>query len=232
MSKYDFALDMVTDNSNSVILRNIKSNSKILELGCAHGRMTRYMKEVLNCTIDTVEVDEEAGTIAANWARQSFAANVEDPTIWDELNEIGCNDYDYIIFADVLEHLHHPVEVLSKSKKLLKKADVNKCGGSIWISIPNTAHNAIIIDLMNNKFIYREVGLLDNTHIKLFTIHSILEMIEKAGLSLITRLDLTNPVGHTEFNNSYNDVPSEVANFLKKRELGEIYQFVMELAEE
>ena len=39
-----------------------------------------------------------------------------DPNIWDELDEIGCNNYDYIIFADVLEHLHNPTDVLSKSK--------------------------------------------------------------------------------------------------------------------
>jgi len=223
MSKYNFELDMETDNSNSVILKNIKSNSKVLELGCAHGRMTRYMKEVLNCIIDTVEIDEEAGQIAAHWANKSFAGNIEDHDLWDELNSIGCNNYDCIIFADVLEHLHDPARVLTASKKLLKP------GGSIWISIPNTAHNAILIDLFNDKFIYRDVGLLDSTHIKLFTINSLLEMVERCGLSVITRLDLINSLEYTEFKNSYQDVPPEVAQFLKQRELGEVYQFVLEL---
>ena len=223
MSKYDFVLDMNSDNSNSVILRHIKPNSKVLELGCAHGRMTKYLKETLQCTVDTVELDEEAGKIAANWANKSFAGNVEDVDIWNELNDIGCNNYDYIIFADVLEHLHDPKRVLTDSKKLLSP------NGSIWISIPNVAHNAVLIDLMNNRFTYREIGLLDVTHIKFFTIISLLQMIADCKLELITRFDLKNPVQHTEFGNSYDDVPPWVADFLQKRDLGEVYQFVWEL---
>lgn len=230
MSKYNFDLDMNTINSNSAILKHIAPNSKVLELGCAYGRMTRYMKESLNCTVDTVEIDEEAGKIAANWSNKSFAADLEDPSIWQELNQIGCNNYDYIILADVLEHLHDPAKILSSCKQLLRPSTPVKWGGTIWISIPNISHNAVIIDLLNDKFTYRDVGLLDNTHLKFFTINSLLELVNQCGLSLVTRIDLKNIVGHTEFNNSYDDVPSEVAEFLKKRELGEVYQFVLELA--
>jgi 2-polyprenyl-3-methyl-5-hydroxy-6-metoxy-1,4-benzoquinol methylase len=223
MSKYDFALDMTSDNSNSVILKNIAPNSKVLELGCAHGRMTKYMKETLHCTVDTVELDEEAGQVAANWANKSFAGNVEDLDIWDELNGMGCNNYDYLIFADVLEHLHDPKRVLTDSKKLLAP------NGSIWISIPNVAHNAVIVDLLNYKFIYREIGLLDNTHLRFFTVTSLLQLVADCKLDLVTRIDLKCPLANTEFNNSYDDVPPWVADFLRKRELGEVYQFVWEL---
>lgn len=221
---------MNTINSNSAILKQLSPNSKVLELGCAHGRMTRYMKEVLNCTIDTIEIDEEAGKVAANWANKSFAANIEDPNIWQELDDIGCNNYDYIILADVLEHLHDPAKILSSCKQLLRPSSPTKWGGSIWISIPNVAHNSVLIDLLNDKFTYRDVGLLDNTHLKFFTINSLLEMITQCGLTVVTRIDLKNTLEHTEFKNSYKDVPHEVAEFLKTREYGEVYQFVMELA--
>ena len=72
MSKYDFELDMKTQNSNSVILNNIKPNSIVLEVGCAHGRMTKYLKETLNCTVDIVEIDWEAGDVAKQWARYAW----------------------------------------------------------------------------------------------------------------------------------------------------------------
>src|SRR5271163_2874968 len=75
MSKYDFELDMKTQNSNSVILNNIKPNSTVLEIGCAYGRMTKYLKETLNCTVDVVEVDEEAGKVAGQWASHSLLGN-------------------------------------------------------------------------------------------------------------------------------------------------------------
>lgn len=214
---------MITDNSISVILRNIAPNSKVLELGCAHGRMTRYMKEQLSCSVDIVEIDEEAGQVAARWANKSFGGDLEDSNIWNELNDFECNNYDAIIFADVLEHLRWPEKALSGCKQLLKP------NGSIWVSIPNIAHNSVIIDLMRNKFEYRDIGLLDNTHLRFFTFDSFAKMVEACGLTLVTRLDLINTVEFTEFNNSYKDVPEDVANFLKIRELGEVYQFVLEI---
>lgn len=224
MNKYDFQLDMNSINSNSAILKNLTPNSKVLELGCAYGRMTKYMRETLNCTIDTIELDEEAGKIAANWANKSFAANIEEQDTWDELKFIGCCDYDHIIFADVLEHLRWPHETLNNAKGLLKDT------GTIWISIPNIAHNSVIIDLINNKFNYRDVGILDDTHLKFFTINSLLGMIDKCELNVIKRIDLINKVEYTEFNNSYDELPDDISNLLKNRELGEVYQFVLELS--
>lgn len=223
MSKYNFELDMASNNPNSVILKSITPNSKVLELGCAHGRMTRYMKETLNCSVDTVELDEEAGKMAATWANKSFAGNLEDHDLWDELDSLGCNNYDFIIFADVLEHLHDPARVLASSKKLLSPK------GSIWISIPNIAHNAIIIELLNDSFPYRDTGLLDSTHVKFFTLSSLIQMVNTCGLEVISMLEFVTPLKYTEFNNSYSDVPKEIANYLQKRDRGEVYQFVLEL---
>jgi 2-polyprenyl-3-methyl-5-hydroxy-6-metoxy-1,4-benzoquinol methylase len=223
MSKYNFELDMNSNNSNSTILRNIVPNSKVLEIGCAHGRMTKYMKQALNCSVDTIEIDEEAGKVAAQWANKSFAGNIEDLDIWDDLESMGCTNYDYIIFADVLEHLHDPERILNSSKRVLND------NGSIWVSIPNVAHNAVLIDLFNDKFTYRDVGLLDNTHIKLFTYLSLEDMISRCGLSIVTKINLQSPLAYTEFQNSYEDLPPEVAKFIKAREFGEIYQFVWEL---
>jgi 2-polyprenyl-3-methyl-5-hydroxy-6-metoxy-1,4-benzoquinol methylase len=190
--------------------------------------MTKYLKQELNCQVDAIDVDEAAGSVAANWAHRSFAGDLDDLNLWTELPP-DCNNYDYIILADVLEHLRKPADVLLAAKKLLKKNSLSHEGGSLWISIPNTAHNAVLIDLLNDKFIYRQVGLLDETHIKLFTINSLLEMIQDTGLTVKSRIDLPLAVEHTEFNNSYSDLPPEVTSFLQQRELGEIYQFVMEL---
>src|SRR5271157_4140585 len=115
MSKYDFELNMKTQNSNSVILNNIKPESKVFEMGCAHGRMTKYLKETLHCRVSIAEVDIEA---ASQWAEQAYVGyegvnfgDIEASTFWFGRD----NDYDYVIFADVLEHLHDPQKVLESS---------------------------------------------------------------------------------------------------------------------
>ncbi len=223
MSKYDFSLDMTTQNSNSVILKNIASSSKVLELGCAHGRMTKYMKEQLDCLVDIVELDEEAGSVAASWANKSFAANLEDPDIWQELQDVDCKNYDYIIFADVLEHLHDPKRVLTSSKQLLRS------DGSIWISIPNIGYNGVVLDLLNENFTYRDTGIMDSTHLKFFSLNSLLKLVEECGLTIAQEHNLINMLACSEFETQYDHVPEAVADFLKERLFGEVYQFVWEL---
>ena len=145
MSNYDFTLDMKTDNSNSLILRNIKPHSLVLEMGPAHGRMTKYLKEQLHCEVYIVEKDEEAGKVASQYATEAIIGDVqgdlEKP--WWSANLLDIK-FDYIIFADVLEHLHDPKKVLEDAKFLLKDT------GSVLLSIPNIAHNAVLIDLLQN----------------------------------------------------------------------------------
>jgi len=225
MSKYNFELDMSSDNSNSVILKNIKPNSKVLEIGCAHGRMTKYLKEILNCKVTIVEKDIESGEIAKQWAETHYIGVNGDIENIFPIMHMGLlyDTFDYIIFADVLEHLYDPKSVLKKSKSLLKT------NGSVWISIPNIAHNSVLIDLWNNKFEYKDIGLLDNTHFRFFTESSLRKMATDCELIISKEINLTNTVENTEFNNSYNNVPLEIIKALKNREYAEIYQFVWEL---
>lgn len=224
MSKYDFKLDMKSDNSLSVILRNIKPESTILEVGPAHGRMTKYMKEELKCIVDIVEIDEEAGQVASQWCRNAFLGdkgNIEDPYLWSNiLSELA---YDYVIFADVLEHLVNPDKVLAKSKTLLNK------DGSVWISIPNVAYNGVIIELINDQFTYRDVGLLDSTHLRFFTMNSLDKMVKKCGFKINHEHNLQNKVSLSEFKDAYTKVPPQIASFLKFRPGGEVYQMIWEL---
>jgi len=227
MSNYDFTLDMETDNSNSLILRQIKPNTKILEFGPAHGRMTKYLKEVLNCEVYVVEKDEESGKMADQYAVHSWIGKefgeIEGYGYWfldskrDELK------FDYIIFADVLEHLVQPDEILKLSLQLLTDE------GSILISIPNIGHNALLIDLLQNKFDYRETGILDKTHLRFFTHDSLKKMISSVGLTISKEINAINAVENTEFKNAYQQLPSEVSAFLKEREYGEVYQFIWKL---
>lgn len=224
--KYDFELDMVGENSNSAILKNILPNSKVLECGCAHGRMTKYLKEVLSCDVYIAERNEDTGKNAAVYSIKSFLGeegNIEEETFFNNLYEKGIYDLDYIIFADILEHLYSPEKILQKCQHLLKK------DGSIWISIPNIGHNSVLIDLWNNKFTYRETGLLDDTHIRFFTYYSLKKMVEKCGLNVVNEINLQNTVENTEFNNSYENVRPEIRYTLKKRNHGETYQFIWEL---
>lgn len=226
MGKYNFDLDMNSNNSLANILNNININSSVLEFGPAHGRMTKYLKETLNCKTCIVEIDQPAAMQAHKYSNMSFIGE-DDGNIekykWHEYLTKNNIKFNYIIFADVLEHIYDPLTALIKSK------DVLEDNGSIWISIPNISHNSVIIDLMNNKFEYRETGILDNTHIRFFTYESLKGFILEAGLEVVSEANTTCTVEDSEFNNSYDNVSNKVADVLKSRKFGEIYQFIWEL---
>ena len=205
MNKYDFELDVESENSLSVIISMINRNSTILEFGPANGRLTRYLHENLGCIVDIVEIDSEAGIEAAKYSRNFLVGledgNIENFTWCQKLNE---NKYDYIIFADVLEHLHDPKEVLIRVKSLLND------DGVVLLSVPNIAHNAVLLNLLENKFPYRNVGLLDNTHIHFFAYHDLKEMIKECGYYCLEQKATYCKPENTEFHNSYDSIEKDM----------------------
>ncbi len=217
--KYDFDLDIETRNSLSLIISRIQQNSTVLEFGPANGRMTKYLKQVLNCKVYAVEIDKDAAKDAEVYCEEILVDNVETYT-WVE--KYRTQQFDYIVFADVLEHLYYPEKALKESISLLKE------NGSILISVPNIAHNAIIMELLNDQFTYRDVGLLDNTHIRFFTKNTLEQLIYNCGLSIQYETGSYVPPINTEFQYSYTDCDANVSNKLIHRKFGEVYQFVIE----
>lgn len=209
MSKYNFELDLNSENSLKMIIKMINPNSKVLEFGPAHGRLTKYLKEELICEVDIVEIDYEAGREASVYGNKCFIGEqLGDIEKYMWLEKVKNEKYDYIIFADVLEHLYLPKEVLEKCNSILKDT------GSILMSIPNIAHNSVLIELINDKFHYNTVGLLDNTHIRFFSYNSLVEMIEESGYKTVKEYAVYSRVGENEINNNYKCVSRKQGLFV------------------
>ncbi len=220
MNKYNFDLDLDTENSLALILKRIKVNSTILEFGPANGRMTKYLKEEMGCSVYAVELDKVAAKDAAKYSEHIIVGNIEDYTWLKQYKNI---EFDYIVFADVLEHLYNPKKVLEIAKELLH------LDGSIIFSIPNIAHNSIIMELLEDNFTYHAIGLLDNTHIRFFTKNSLDQLVSNIGLHTVYEDAIFQTPLNTEFHGDYTDYDTDISTFLKQRELGEVYQFIYEL---
>lgn len=224
MQKYNYQLDLVSQNSNSQIIKYILGERDILEFGPAFGRLTRYLSEQLKCKVDIVEFDEESGSAAATFARTACVGTEEgdiEKYLWE--SKLRTRKYDYIIFADVLEHLRHPDMALRKCRAYLKE------DGSILCAVPNIAHSSIIISLWNNDFTYNSVGLLDDSHVHFFTRKSFEELAQKEGYNIVSIEEVTSSVGTNEINWGYEQVPAMVAHELHMRKEGDIYQYIFQL---
>lgn len=220
MGKYDFDLDLTYQNSLLLILEQVKPETSILEFGPANGRLTRYLKKELNCRVYLIELDLEAGKNALEFGEDLVTGDIEAYEWLERYKDIK---FDYLIFADILEHLRSPAEVLIKAKLLLKE------NGSVLLSVPNFAHNAVLINLLNNEFEYNSTGLLDNTHIHMFTKNSLEKMLKCSGMYPIKRMATYMDTEFTEVAASLKGVQGIEAEYWKNRPYGEVYQYVYEV---
>lgn len=218
VSKYHHDLDLDSDNSAALILRAVPRGSRVLEFGPSTGYMTEYLRDELGCTVWGVELDADAAAIAARWCERMIVANLEDLEAW--LPQLAGELFDVVIFADVLEHLRTPQDVLDAAVQHLSP------DGIVLTSIPNFAHNSVLIELLNDRFGYRSLGLLDDTHVRCFTRETVVTMLAQAGLAPVEWLDTRAHPSSTEFGVGYDDLPQAVAQFLGGRPDGDVYQFV------
>lgn len=218
--KYDFKIDIDSNGSQALILKQIKPNSTVLEFGCANGIMTQYMQRELNCNIYIVEINPHDYEQAIKFAKDGVLGDAVKLNWLEKFKNIK---FDYILFADVLEHLTNPELVMKNANKLLKY------DGRILLSIPNMCHSGILAELYANKFQYRELGLLDKTHIHCFSYHSLCKMIDNCD-NIVEIYDSNNAdLIHSEFNFYNSILPSEILNLIKNKDLGNVYQFVFTL---
>ena len=222
MGNYNFDLNLEEKNTMSIINGWIEEGTKVLEFGPANGRLTRHLSQKKNCNVTIVEIDEVDGREAEKYAQNALIGREKgdiNKFFWCDLEE----QFDYIIFADVLEHLPNPGEVLNRCKEKLKP------NGSILISIPNLSHNSVLIELLNDKFFYQKTGLLDSTHIHFFTYYSFLKMIDEQGFSVEDMDFVYSRVGWNEINNNYKDIPVDLERIIRERKFGSVYQFVAKI---
>lgn len=210
--KYDFYLDMGERRSHTLLLRKVQPGSVVLELGCSTGIMTNYLKNTLNCRVYVCEIDEASIQIARLYADGSWQGDL-DGMGWADF--FGAMRFDYILCADVLEHLRDPEGVLQKTAGLLKE------DGSLLLSMPNVAHNSVVFDLLDNRFEYTEVGILDKTHLKFYTYPSLKRLCAEAGYT---------PVEEDAIYQEYLPPSAEkYPDFIKLRKYGHVFQFIFEL---
>lgn len=145
----------------------------VLEIGCDCGATLLEIKNKYpQATVYGCEINTKAAQTASHFA-EVISNNIEDCNLpYDK------NMFDYIIFGDVLEHLHAPQKTLDYCKAFLKDS------GCIIASIPNLMHISVIDELLKGNFTYTETGLLDKTHIHFFTYNEIMKMFDSCGFHI------------------------------------------------
>lgn len=176
-----YEMPRVTEgDSYDVISSLVRGHSTVLEIGCGTGSLLEYLVKTRGCVVDGIEPNKDR----ANLAKKKGLSVINS-----YLNSTTClprRSYDYIILADVLEHLDDPSVLLINSKKFLRP------GGSYIVSVPNMIHWSVRLRFLSGRLSYSQCGLLDATHLRWFTKASISAYLERLSFKV---LDMRYTIG-------------------------------------
>lgn len=171
----EYTINMITKDRDAAF--------SVLEIGCDCGAtLLEIHNRYPNATVCGCEINEKSAAIA------SHVANVQISNIEEQKLDFAPHSFDYVIFGDVLEHLHDPLQTIQYCRRLLKTE------GYILACIPNLMHISVIEQLLQGNFTYSETGLLDKTHIHFFTYNEIKKMFETGGYKIEQLEALTPPI--------------------------------------
>ena len=163
--------DLDDNSSLKKMLRLVGEGKRVIDFGCATGYFSQLLAKK-GCTVTGVEINPEAAKFAEQYCEQVLVADLDFVSVTAILPKQA---FDVAVFGDVLEHLRNPWKVVSEIRQLLKPE------GYVVASIPNIAHGAIRLALLQGRFEYMDLGLLDNTHLRFFTRKSVEELFEGSG---------------------------------------------------
>ncbi len=217
---YERVISPDASDSFSRILPWIPPGSTVLDVGSGPGILGAYLKSQHQCVVDGIESEQSFADRCVGSYRNIFVENLE---ISGWIEGVRQNKYERIVCADVLEHLRNPKAVLSQLAELLSE------NGTIIISCPNVAYIGLIAELLSGDFRYRRSGLLDETHLRFFTLKSLVKLVHECGLR-IARFDrVCFSLDATEFGaDCLEHLPHAVAQELSLRPDAFTYQFLLE----
>jgi 2-polyprenyl-3-methyl-5-hydroxy-6-metoxy-1,4-benzoquinol methylase len=164
--------DQLDENSSFLKMLNLVGrHKKVVDVGCATGYFSKLLVDE-GCDVVGIEINPDAAKVAEQYCRQVIVADLDQQDIQEVL---GSEQFEVAIFGDVLEHLKDPWSTLKSVRKILA-AD-----GYVVASIPNIAHGAIRLALLEGRFEYAELGLLDDTHLRFFTRETVHQLFEETG---------------------------------------------------
>lgn len=147
---------------------------KLLDIGCSSGLTGKRIKKLGVPFVAGIEKNEWAATEAKKYLDQVNIGDIETIPIPYPKKHFDC-----ILFADVLEHLVNPAQVIKKITPYLDD------DGVIIASIPNVKFFGVIHNLVEGNWTYEKEGILDETHLRFFTLKEIKKLFHQTGLEIL-----------------------------------------------
>jgi SAM-dependent methyltransferase len=186
---YDFSYSERSPYGHAVSLirETVRAGGIVLDLGCGFGAIADAVTEAgfvyVGADIDTVGVEA-----IAERGFESHLLDLQSDDLADRIvalvdgREVGA-----ITLLDVIEHIADSAGLLDD----VKAASAKMAHPNLIVSVPNVGHIDLAAKLVVGRWDISESGLLDRTHLQLFTEKRLLDMLGPRGWVQVAERDFT-----------------------------------------
>jgi SAM-dependent methyltransferase len=171
-------------SSHSLLLASLPPSGdgrRVLDVGCAGG----YLGAILASRGYRVTGIDSPGA-----ARAGFPESID---LLEADLDLGLppltGRFDFVICADVLEHLRRPALLLRDLRTVLAT------GGRLAASLPNSGHAYFRWNVLTGRFPAEDRGLFDRTHLHFYTWRGWLDLFQASGFRIETLRCSGVPIG-------------------------------------
>jgi 2-polyprenyl-3-methyl-5-hydroxy-6-metoxy-1,4-benzoquinol methylase len=165
-----YTLKLHPASSHAQVLDCVRPDSLVLDLGCSQGLLAAPFRRK---HVRVVGVDARDPATVSDLVAY-YRRDLERP-----LDIPESRIFDYVVCSDVIEHVVNRAELLRGVRRYLKP------DGRLLISTPNIAVWFYRLSLLLGRFEYGPRGVLDESHVHLFTRATFRREIENAAFRIV-----------------------------------------------
>ncbi len=157
-------------SSHTLALREIEPESSVLDIGCGPGNFARELQK-MNCPVTGIDRYEPEDRTVFN----RFY-------VWDEAKDDFAQDlssYDVVLLLDIIEHFKKPEMFLDSLRSCAKTRHPK-----LIVTTGNVAFFIVRLQLLLGRFNYGQRGILDLTHSRLYTFHTLQKLFTQCGYKI------------------------------------------------
>lgn len=192
--KYEFAFDeaSVYAKVRDVLVASTTQGT-VVDLGCGFGALAEISR-AHGLGYHGADLDDEG---FASLNERGFATSQLNLTDLDALRAFldgvaADGPVGAILLLDVIEHLPEPWHVL----RLLSERAADWGSPKLVVSIPNVTHRDVAAKLVAGRWDVTPTGLLDSTHLQMFSAQRVDDLMRDTGWNEVSRADF--PLAHSD----------------------------------
>lgn len=171
-------------SSHSLLLRAFPPGGQgrtVLDVGCGSGYLGALLAER---GYRVTGIERRCGY------QQPFPTSVRlvEADLEAGLPDLG-EQFDYILCADILEHLQRPETLLNDLRRVIRP------GGCLVASLPNSGNFYFRLNILAGRFPQDEKGLFDRTHLRFYMWRGWADLFRESGWRIATTESSAIPVG-------------------------------------